>query len=145
MITSIEPIKRTVHKTHIWIKDFHKESNIKDKKKAFEMLKYFLQTLRDRLTVEEAAQLSAELPALLRGYFYESYEPEKMPERIRTEKDFIKKYFEKAKEEYDYHKLTIAGFRVLKKHIAEGEYEDILSVLPEKIRKLTEERIELVI
>ncbi len=144
MITSIDPLKRTLHKTHIWIKDFQKETNIKDKKKAFEMLKYFLQTLRDRLTVQEAIQLGAELPALLRGYYYESFTT-KIPKKIRTEEDFIRELYEKAREEYDYRKIIIAGFRVLKKHIAEGEYEDIIAVLPEKIKKLSEEKIELIL
>ncbi len=144
MITSINPLKRTLHKTHIWIKDFQKYTCIKDKKKAFEMLKYFLQTLRDRLTLKEAVQLGAELPALLRGYYYEGFNT-KIPLKIRTEEEFIRELYEKAREEYDYKKIVVAGFRVLKKHIAEGEYKDIIAVLPEKIKRLSEEKIELII
>src|SRR3954468_20250061 len=48
---------------------------------AWRLLKGYLQTLRDELTLDEAAQLAAQLPLVLRGAFYEGFDPSRQPTR----------------------------------------------------------------
>jgi uncharacterized protein (DUF2267 family) len=45
--------------------------------------------LRERLTVDEAAQLAAQLPELLRGVFYEGFDPTRQPEKIGDREEFL--------------------------------------------------------
>jgi hypothetical protein len=52
-------------------------------------LRATLHALRDRLTVEEVAQLGAQLPMLIRGFYYEGWDPTGKPLRERHEEQFL--------------------------------------------------------
>ena len=45
--------------------------------------------LRDRLTVNLAAHLGAQLPLLIRGIYYDQFEPGRMPSEQRSRDDFM--------------------------------------------------------
>lgn len=48
-----------------------------------------LHTVRDRLPIEIAAHLSAQLPMLVRGIYREAYKPAGKSERIRDPDEFV--------------------------------------------------------
>ena len=48
-----------------------------------------LHTLRDRLTVEEAAHLSAQLPLLIRVIYFEGWHPAHKPTKERFKEQFL--------------------------------------------------------
>src|SRR3972149_5548702 len=58
----------TLQKTQVWLNDLMFELDWEDRpQKAYLALRTVLHALRDRLTVEEAVQLGAQLPMLVRG------------------------------------------------------------------------------
>jgi uncharacterized protein (DUF2267 family) len=57
--------------------------------KAYLALRATLHALRDRLTVEEVAQLGAQLPTLIRGFYYEGWDPTGKPLRVRHKEQFL--------------------------------------------------------
>src|SRR5436309_348131 len=61
----------TVEETHEWLLDVMDELAFRDEHKAQRILRAVLHALRDRLTVNEAVQLAAQFPALLRGFYFE--------------------------------------------------------------------------
>jgi hypothetical protein len=73
--TRVDIIDGSVEKAHIWINDVAEELGIEDSHRAYRVLRAFLHALRDHLSVDEAAQLAAQLPIFVRGVFYEGWDP----------------------------------------------------------------------
>jgi uncharacterized protein (DUF2267 family) len=148
MKTNVNRIfNKTLEKTHIWLRDLMQELDWEDEHKAYSALRVVLQTLRDRLTVEETAQLSAQLPMLVRGFYFEGWDPSGKPVRERHQSDFlarISSYF-KDDELVIPERIARAVFKVLAKHITEGEIRDVQRVIPGELRMLwpKEKRYEL--
>ena len=139
-VKSIEGIETTVQKTNIWINDIADEIGWTDRHAAYLALKAVLQTLRERLTPEETADLSAQLPLLVRGIFFEGWRPSKQPVKYdRTEFiAHVRSYFNQWPE-INGETVIRAVFKVMAKRIAEGEVCDIVSILPGEMCPLWEE------
>jgi len=132
----------TLQKTNSWLREIMRELETDDRHKAYLALRAVLHALRDRLTVEEVAQLGAQLPMLIRGFYYEGWDPTGKPVKERHKEEFLRHI-------YDYFKTTrygepdvdpeeIAGavFRVLARKVSEGEIEDVVRILPRELREL---------
>jgi uncharacterized protein (DUF2267 family) len=139
-VASVDAVERTVHKTNEWLDDLAAELGTRDERKAWRVLRAYLQVLRDRLTVDEAAQLAAQLPHLLRGVFYEGFDPGRQPARIREREQLLELLAERAElEDLDEAaEAAAAATRVMRRHVTEGEFDDVLSQLPAGIRELFE-------
>jgi uncharacterized protein (DUF2267 family) len=134
----ITVFNKTLEKTHIWLRELMEELDWEDEHKAYSALRVVLQTLRDRLTIEETAQLGAQLPMLVRGFYFEGWDPSGKPVRERHQSDFlarISSYF-KDDELVIPEKIARAVFKVLAKHITEGEIRDVQHVIPGELRML---------
>jgi len=124
-------IDRTVEKTHIWLLDVSQKIGIDDKHVAYLVLRSVLHALRDRLDVESSAHLAAQLPMLVRGLYYEGWDPTGKPERIsydnfleRIEHDALLKGTSEAED------AARAVFAVLWNQLGEGVMGKITSILP---------------
>lgn len=133
--TTVDSIQRTVQKSNEWLHDLAADLGT-DERTAWRVLRAYLQLLRDRLTVDEAAQLAAQLPHLLRGVYYEGFDPGRQPERIRDREVFLERLRERAQlaDAEETANVAAAATRVLRRHITEGEFEDLLAQLPAEIR-----------
>src|SRR3954471_7947678 len=87
--TGLEVFDTTVHRTNSWLKELMDELGWQDRHKAYLALRATLHALRDRLTVEEAAHLGAQLPMLIRGFYYEGWSPAGKPLRERQKEQFL--------------------------------------------------------
>jgi uncharacterized protein (DUF2267 family) len=128
----------TIEKTNLWLKDIMTELDWDDRYKAYVALRAVLQTLRDRLTIEEAAQLGAQLPMLVRGFYYEGWNPTGKPVKERHRDDFlrhIQDYF-RNDEAVVPEKVTRAVFKVLSWYVTRGEIKDVKGILPKDIQTL---------
>jgi uncharacterized protein (DUF2267 family) len=136
MISSVDAIERSVHKTNEWLAELSEELGTDDRESAWRVLRAYLEVLRERLTTEEAAQLAAQLPYLLRGVFYEGFDPTHQPEKIRDRDVFLARLAGRAGlnglDEAE--RAAQAATRVLRRRVSEGEIDDVLSQLPAEIR-----------
>jgi uncharacterized protein (DUF2267 family) len=141
-VASVDSIERTIHKTNEWIGDLESELGIDNPAYAWRSLRAYLQVLRDRLTIDEGAHFAAELPQLLRGVFYEGFDPREQPERIRHREAFLERLAERAQldDVDEAARVAAAATRVVRRRIAPGEVDDALAQLPSEIRTLLEER-----
>ena len=71
--TQIPALDHTVQQTNLWLKKLVDAHHFEDRHQAYNALRAVIQTLRDQLTVEQAVHLSAQLPMLVRGIFFEGY------------------------------------------------------------------------
>src|SRR5215831_4644448 len=136
--TGLEVFDRTVQKTNSWLQDLMFALAWTDRHRAYAALRATLHALRDRLSVEEVAQLGAQLPMLIRGFYYESWDPAGKPLKIRHREEFLDRVTselayvnDKSPEE-----IVRAVFTLLVQRISAGEIEDVKHVLPEDIRDL---------
>jgi uncharacterized protein (DUF2267 family) len=137
---TIDAIERSVQKSNEWVAELAGELGTEDRAKAWRALRAYLQVLRDRLTIDEAAQLAAQLPHLLRGVMYEGFDPGHQPEKIRDRETFLARLAERAQLSGtdDAARVAAAATRVLRRHVSGGEMDDVLSQLPREIRDVLE-------
>jgi uncharacterized protein (DUF2267 family) len=135
---------RIQQKALAWVHDMMSELHCDDEHKALHALRAGLHSLRDRLTIEAAAQLSAQLPLLIRGLYFENWDPTGKPIRIRRRAEFLALVRENYAPRADLppEDIITALFRVLEKHVSLGEVTDIVMNLPEDLRTLTGARHE---
>ncbi|WP_424532882.1 DUF2267 domain-containing protein [Sphaerisporangium viridialbum] len=100
---------------------------------SYAALRAVLHALRDRLTVEEAAQL----PMLVRGIYYEGWDPTDVPVKMDRE-DFLAR----VRKEFPY---TVKGgaehlietvLNALRIYVTEGEWDDIKSSMPKELAEV---------
>jgi uncharacterized protein (DUF2267 family) len=131
-------IARSVEKTHVWLNELAEELGTGDRQEAYRILRAFLHALRDRLTIDEAAQLAAQLPDLIRGIYYEGWDPSSTPRSYHDLDTFLGLIADEALLDGETRAsyATAAAGRVLRRHVSEGELRDVLAVLPEELRAL---------
>lgn len=137
-MTGVDSFDKTLQETNIWLKDLMYELNWEeDRHKAYTALRAALHALRDRLTPDEAIHLGAELPMLVRGFYYEGWTPQGKPVKERKKQDFLDHIRREFNNDPDIDIETVARavFKLLAHHISRGEIEDIRSNLPKEIEK----------
>jgi uncharacterized protein (DUF2267 family) len=104
---------------------------------SYAALRTVLHGLRDRLTVEEASDLAAQLPMVMRGLFYEGWKPSHVPVKMSREE-----FLERVRREFRYEVEGGTGVLVqrvlhaLRRYVTEGEWDDIRSSLPKDFATL---------
>jgi uncharacterized protein (DUF2267 family) len=135
--SGLEVFERTLHKTNTWIKELMQVLDTDDRHVAYLAMRATLHALRDRMTVAEVAQLGAQLPMLIRGFYYEGWDPTGKPFKARHREEFLERISQElgtvdlAPEE-----TATAVFIVLAARVAQGEIEDVKHILPAEIRGL---------
>jgi uncharacterized protein (DUF2267 family) len=133
--TGLEVFDKTLQTTNIWLNEIMDRIG-PDRQVAWKVLSTVLQKLRDRLPVELAAHLGAQLPLLVRGVYYDQFEPARMPAECRTPEDFVAEVAEWLTDirPVDPEEAIVAVFGVLNRHLSEGQVAKVRSALPKGLR-----------
>jgi uncharacterized protein (DUF2267 family) len=84
----VDAFEATLQKTNVFLNAIQERFGWNDPQKAYQALRSVLHALRDRLTVEHVAGLAAQLPMLVRGFYYEGWRPGSAPKKMNRE-EFI--------------------------------------------------------
>lgn len=135
-MSDVSVIDRSIEKTNIWLKELAEELGSDDRQAAYRVLRAYLHAVRDRLMVNEAAQLAAQLPELIRGIYYEDWVPARTPVNYRTVDEFLDRVAAEARlpGETQASYACSAAARVLRRHVSQGEIDDVVAVFPEEMR-----------
>lgn len=138
--TGLEVFDSTLQQTNEWLKEIAEELHTDNRQTAYLVLRGTLHALRDNLVVEEATDLAAQLPMLVRGIYYEGWNPAKTPVRDRDRDAFLERVgaaFERAQPQGIYPEPAArAVFKVLSNHVSGGEIDQVRNVLHKDIREL---------
>jgi uncharacterized protein (DUF2267 family) len=131
-------IQHSVEKTHIWLNEVAEELGDEDRQYAYRALRAVLHALRDRLTVDVAAKLAAQLPTLIRGIYYEDWDPSRTPVAIHDVGTFLDRVAEEGHMAGETEASLAVGavVRVLRTHVSAGEIDGVLAVLPDAFTAL---------
>lgn len=135
--TGLDVFDKTLQTTHIWLKEIMEDLG-PDRQVAYHALRAVLHALRDRLTIEEAAHLGAQLPMLVRGIYYDSWRPAHKPSKERSQEEFLARVAEELQgiRPVDPEDAVQSVFRVIDRHVDQGEVEDVKHMLPQDVRSL---------
>jgi uncharacterized protein (DUF2267 family) len=136
-------ISRSVQKANAWINDMAGELGTEDEDRAYSVMRAYLHALRDRLSVEVSAHLAAQFPELIRGIYYEGWDPTSTPVKYRKLSEFIDRMADETplSDAKDAAKSITAAASVLRRHVTDGEIDDIRSTLPKDLQRVVGEAV----
>ena len=138
-MSKLPVLDSTIQKTHEWLKEITDRLGFPNEKAGFAALRAVLHALRDRLPQENAAELGAQLPMVIRGMYYEGWAPQREPSRVRRQQEFFDLVAAELKDHTelrDARRVTRIVFGVLGNHLSAGEKVKLLRTLPKDLREL---------
>jgi uncharacterized protein (DUF2267 family) len=136
----LEVFDKTLQTTHIWLKEIMENLGV-ERPAAWKVLGVVLHKLRDRLPVGTSAHLGAELPLLVRGLYYDQYQPARQPSACRNMDEFCAEVREWLADTrpVDPHQAVRSVFMALSRHVPEGQIRNVQDALPQDIRRWWED------
>ncbi len=135
--SGIDAFDKTLQITNGWLDEIMADHG-PDRQLAWHILGVVLRATRDKLPVDLAAHLGAQLPLLVRGAYYDQYQPSAQPNQVRSLEEFlarVKQGFEFTRP-VDAVDAVRSVFRVLDRHIDPGQVHKVQQALNEDIRRL---------
>lgn len=120
-----------------WIEDVRYELETEDAGQALHALRAVMHALRDELSVSQNAQLSAQLPAILRGIYFEDWKPAEAVHHSSLDEflNNVARGLAGYAGAFDAYAIAQSVFGVLEDHIS-GECRKIRATLPKDLREL---------
>ena len=139
-ITGLPSFDATVHKTNEVLHAIEEAYGWGrgQRQEAYEAIRVVLQALRDRLTIEETADLAAQLPMLIRGVYYEGWVPAHVPMKMHRA-DFMARVRSELPFEVeggDIERLVTTVLQSLRRFVSADEWGDIAAVVPKDLKEL---------
>jgi uncharacterized protein (DUF2267 family) len=135
--TGLDVFDKTLQTTHIWLDELMKEIG-PDRQVAWHVLGAVLRGIRDRIPVELAAHLGSQLPILIRGVYYDQWQPAGKPERFRSLDEFLERIGAELAmtRPVNVRDATRAVFQILSRHVNRGQIDKVRNSLPEELRNI---------
>ncbi|SDM35421.1 DUF2267 domain-containing protein [Allokutzneria albata] len=123
---------------HHWLATISDHLGTTDSHLTYRCTRAWLHAVRDHLSVDSTAKLAAQLPELLRGVFYEGWDPSRVP----TEQDatgFVTEFVLSARVTTAHAAGTLAAITAaLRSLLAPGTLNHVIAQLPKGIRLLVD-------
>jgi uncharacterized protein (DUF2267 family) len=135
MNSGLSNLDRMIQTSHLWLDDTAQRLG-GDRQDAYHALRAVLAALRDRLPVDVAVNLSAQLPLLVRGIFFEGYRPGSVPVKLRSGEEFLEQVRShlQVAPPVDPRRAVDAVLDVLTAQLDPGIFAKIAEMLPPELR-----------
>jgi uncharacterized protein (DUF2267 family) len=133
--TDVGSPDHSLDKANTWLASIEEGFGTHDRRLAYRVARAWLHNVRDRLTVEVAAHFAAQLPELLRGVFYDGWNPSQVPVRYGRG-EFVTRFARDARvRDSDVPKAAGVVTAVVRRHVSAGVIEEALALLPADLRE----------
>jgi uncharacterized protein (DUF2267 family) len=133
-LTGLDVFDSTIQRTNTWLKELMQELNWSDRRKTYLAFRCVLHALRDNLPVNDAVYLGEQLPMLIRGFYFENWDPHGKPLPLHSRGDFfscLSSYLTREGENGSGGETVArAVFRLLDRKVTEGEISELQHVMP---------------
>jgi uncharacterized protein (DUF2267 family) len=138
MSSRVAAFDKTLEKTNVWLNELEAILAWHDRERAYHALRAVLQAVRDRLPPHEAVDLGAQLPMLIRGFYYEGWRPAGKPLKYRDKRRFLARVAKNAPaiDDSNLERIVTAVFGVLASQLPRGERDQVRRALPAGVREL---------
>ena len=126
-----------------WLVNIDKEMALEGRPDiALQALRGVLHALRNRMVPEEAFNLSAQLPVMVRGFYFEGYNLNDKPEKYNAEGflNVIKNSFG-GNEDINPENAFKAVLNMIYEKVSKGEMNDIYGGMPKDIKELWDDHL----
>lgn len=134
--TSLTSFTNAAQQAQQWVNELARDLCWSEQS-AYRFLKSVLQTLRDWLPPAEMADLSAQLPVLIRGIYFAGWNPS-APVCERKKRDFVLSVRSSFgyDDNVDFDVAINAVFKLLDRHISKGEIIQVRNSMKKSLRLL---------
>jgi uncharacterized protein (DUF2267 family) len=137
-MSDVSVFNKTEQKTMHWINGIAASMGSTDTQRSYKILRAVLHATRDRLIPDEAVQLGAQLPMLVRGFYYEGWHPHDKPKKYRHKTEFLAEVKKNVPDldNVQLERAVTAVFETLESEMPGGELEQVRHALPAELREL---------
>jgi uncharacterized protein (DUF2267 family) len=134
----IDTVDRSIDRMNEWLDELSLLLGADENADTFATLKSVLHALRDRLPLIAGVRLAAQLPVLLRGVYYEGWQPDRGHVHTRSLREFLALIERDTPNggELAAEDKARAVFRLLAFHVDAVEVERLLRALPVTVQEL---------
>jgi uncharacterized protein (DUF2267 family) len=126
--------EHAVHRASVWLADVTAALGTQDRNYGRRVLRAWLHTLRDRLTVDAVAKFGQQLPELLRGTYYDGWEPSRAPMKYDA-REYVQRFSTEAMvPASEVPGIAAAVTHVISEHMSPGQVAEALAELPAGLR-----------
>ncbi|MEV1290210.1 DUF2267 domain-containing protein [Micromonospora sp. NPDC049679] len=135
----VNALDSSVEKTNKVLKDIEQAYGWPKERRnqSYLAMRAVLHCLRDRLPVGEAVHLAAQLPLVIRGVYYDGWEPESVPKKMGRS-EFLARVRSDFRFEIDggIERLVQTVLTALRPYITDGEWDDVKSTMPKELMSM---------
>lgn len=127
-----------IQEGNLWLRKVAERLHFEDERHAYSALRATLHALRDRLTPQSAVHLSAQLPMVVRGLYFEGWKMATTPTDDDTVEAFCGHVAEGLPPKFPMDGKTVATgvFDVLWTRLDVGEVSKIIDQMPKALKTL---------
>jgi uncharacterized protein (DUF2267 family) len=134
--TGVSNLDHSIEKANAWLADVASEFGTHDRRFAYRVTRAWMHVLRDRLPVPVAAHFASQLPELLRGVFYDGWNPSQVPVKY-DHAEYVRRFARDANiHDTEVSHAASLVTKVVRRHVSAGALDEALDALPADIRQI---------
>lgn len=135
--TTIAAFTQAAQQAQQWVNELAEDLDWEERR-AYRLLRCVLHAVRDWLPHQEMVDLSAQLPSLIRGIYFEGWKPLDTPVADRKKEDFIARVQDSFSDDRlnDPDAAVRAVFRLLHRHVSRGEIVQVRNSMKKSLHDL---------